>query len=79
MPDNEKEALEVNIKCKHCGNVNKVDLTNFLLSMRANHFFKLYCNADRCGKKTLVTYKLETYLMTASSLPQDTLSNLTIE
>ena len=45
------------IRCKHCNEINVRDYTEVIPDLRANHFFRLTCN--KCGEKTLVTYKHE--------------------
>lgn len=75
----EDKALTISVKCAHCNNINVIDLHDFMLDMRANHFHKMTCNKDECRKKTLVTYAFTLIPIEDNVLPQETFSTLTIE
>lgn len=58
MPPNEDKFVIIKIKCSHCGHLNEVPFSDFRSAMIGNHFFKLGCQKEDCGKRTFITYSM---------------------
>lgn len=77
--EKEEKISNVSIKCSHCGEITKIDYSEFKSSMLANHFYRLTCQNDKCGKKTLVSYAFKTIPYEFGKTPEQIFETLTIE
>jgi hypothetical protein len=74
----EEKVILIDATCKHCGNICQIDYIDFLLSMRANHFYRMTCYAEGCGKQTLITYPHITVAIERGQKPEEVLSTIKI-